>query len=136
MKPEARFRKNLTDNLNPEWHIQNIESTINNGVPDMNIAIPFIGEIWLEIKHQKPALRREQLAWIRKRQILGQAVGVLCKKASGLHLWLSRFDVEATASGIIIKTPPNHIVKTYKELELCLQTRIIQLQNQNHEARK
>jgi len=135
MTPEARFRKNLTESLNPEWHIQNIESTIQNGIPDVNIAIPNVGEIWLELKATKPALRREQLAWIRKRQILNCPVGVLCKKQSGMHLWLTRFDVNATSSGIIIKTPPNHITKSYKELELCLQNRIIKLQQSNLKER-
>jgi len=97
MKPETRFYEYLKKILPATWMLQRIETTTAVGVPDLNILIPDIGELWAEIKSCKTRtkIRREQYAWITKRHYLGgKAIVINRDKNKEIQIWSKKFDIK------------------------------------------
>jgi hypothetical protein len=64
------------------WHIQKVETNINSGVPDLNIAMRQGSrpgcEFWLEVKNgPKPDLRPFQIAWWLRRTRAGGTIWLI-----------------------------------------------------------
>ena len=81
MTPERSLRQWLLRHLPKEWHIQPIESSTSNGIPDINLCARGL-EIWLELKAEgkHPLLRPEQAAWITRRELCGGRALVLHRR--------------------------------------------------------
>lgn len=113
MTPEVKFYRWLVRGTPSTWHWQRIETTTAQGVPDVNLYIPHLGEVWAELKMANPStvLRPQQNAWIRKRQILGGNAIIMARKKHEIQIWNSRFSTELTKSGRLkITSKPNYTV--------------------------
>lgn len=64
---EAAFRTKLISLLKPHGHVQRIETTTGNGVPDLNFCSPSTGEVWIELKAWGKQPTPLQRAWSRRR---------------------------------------------------------------------
>ena len=64
MTAETKFYKYLVRGTPRTWHWQRIETSTAQGVPDVNLYIPEVGELWLELKIANPStvLRPQQNA--------------------------------------------------------------------------
>ena len=112
MAPETRFYQSLRNNCPPLWHWQRIESPTGLGIPDVNLFIPKVGEVWLELKSAtKPIIRSAQHAWIKKRMILGSNVAIVFQFGKKIKIWdTPNFGVEATTTQgrLKVNTDPNY----------------------------
>lgn len=88
MTPEQRFKRWFVHNSPPSWHVQCIESSTGNGIPDVNLCAHGL-EIWLELKAgtPQPKLRPEQLAWLTRRNTAGGRAYVLHQPKDDNHPW-------------------------------------------------
>lgn len=85
MTPEQRFHKLIRDTIPKSWHLQRIESTTTNGIPDLNMVVPDLQsgrfkEVWLEVKAlpaNQVAIRSEQYSWATMRMAAGGCVMVV-----------------------------------------------------------
>ncbi len=87
----------------PNAHWQRIESHMTGGVPDVNLALPGLGEWWIEGKHlgdlpvraETPVrigLRADQRLWLNKRKAAGGRVIVFAKVAKLFMAFNDYFD--------------------------------------------
>ena len=82
----------LRDNfkkLEPGIHLQRIENSVGNGVPDTNGCLAG-RDFWIELKvakGNKVALTPLQAAWLRTRWNVGGRSFVLARKGDVLRLW-------------------------------------------------
>jgi len=111
MTPERRFYEWFKRTMPKEWLLQRIETTTANGVPDLNLFIPLTGQLWLEFKSFRSGpiyIRKEQYAWIKKRQLLGCNVSVIALVGNEIMFWSSPFDVIKTKGAkLSIDSSPN-----------------------------
>lgn len=118
MTPEAKFREWLKKNLDKDWFVQTIENTTQNGIPDMNVLVPNVGEVWIELKAYKSYLKKWQLSWIKKRQKKNGAVMVIVQKSNGYDIYYNDFLSELLPSGHIkIKSEPTKTAQNIREIE-------------------
>ena len=111
MTAETKFYKYLVKGTPPTWHWQRIETSTAQGVPDVNLYIPEVGELWLELKIANPStvLRPQQNAWIKKRQFLGGNAAIIARKKTDILIWDNGFETDLTKSGRLkITTGPQY----------------------------
>ena len=91
-------------------HIQRIETTTGNGVPDINWCNDG-NEIWIETKIEKTGsalLEKEQFAWGMRRQVCGGRVVVIsCRWDNMLKIWKFPLRVEQHGKYLKIISPPD-----------------------------
>jgi hypothetical protein len=98
---ESQFYRTLVEATPQEWMWQRIETTTALGVPDINLFVPKMGEMWIETKLAKSGktiLRAPQYAWIIKRMYLGAKCAVVSRDRHFIHIWNERFNVVQTAT--------------------------------------
>jgi hypothetical protein len=80
------------------WHYQRFEDKITPGIPDVNVYVPGVGELWVEMKYVKAypkqmtsrvhvGLRAEQLIWLEAAARAGRRACVLARVDSRWVLW-------------------------------------------------
>lgn len=90
--------KRALDNRN--WAYQRLEDRITPGIPDVNVHVPDLGDVWIELKEieQKSAnsflvgLEREQFIWLRQGILDGRKCGLLGRLGND---WLLFGGIEA-----------------------------------------
>ena len=98
---ESQFYRTLVEATPKQWMWQRIETTTALGVPDINLFVPKMGEMWIETKLAKSGktiLRAPQYAWIIKRMYLGAKCAVVSRDRHFIHIWNERFNVVQTAT--------------------------------------
>lgn len=83
-------------------HWQRLEDAFAVGLPDVNVHLPGVGDLWIEVKNVppermpkrtttpvKPGLRPEQVIWLYKAKAAGRKVCVLIRLPS-LWVWYAR----------------------------------------------
>ena len=111
MTPEKSLRQWISSNSPPLWHLQWIESSTSNGIPDLNVAGDRL-EWWWELKAgtKFPELRPEQWAWLNRRAAAGGNVGVLHRRADGEQWWylhgIKGAEIRAVSGKIKIVSSP------------------------------
>lgn len=79
----------------PRGHWQRIEDAFSVGVPDINVCVPGIGDVWIEAKNVvdipkrpttpvRPGLRPEQVVWLLTGKRAGRFVCVCIRFP---HCW-------------------------------------------------
>jgi hypothetical protein len=80
MSRDGSLRTLLRTHLPDSWHVQAIETGgVGAGVPDLNVCIPGVGEVWIELKHtetRNAGLRPHQVSWISRRARAGGRVWI------------------------------------------------------------
>lgn len=110
MQSEAEFSVWLRSHLSKYGHVQRIENTVGNGVPDLVWCYQGITR-WLELKVGcgYPQLRPEQYAWGLRHVRAGGRVYVVryCPVHLDLHLHqFGQFEVKPHGKYVEIRTPP------------------------------
>jgi hypothetical protein len=83
MNPETRFIHKLKAALPSHWMFTRIETTTENGVPDICVG-NHLGDIWIEAKRDLRApLRKEQKVWQLRAHTAGRLVVVARPCADG-----------------------------------------------------
>lgn len=114
MTPESKYYQSIKSTLPRQWMLQRIETTTANGVPDLNVLIPNLGELWIELKSTKSTvrLRKEQYAWLTKRMLMNGIALVFVEKNKQNLIWHKPFKVEPCKNPYVkITTPPDAILK-------------------------
>lgn len=62
MNPETRFLNSIRDRLPSTWMWTRIESSTENGIPDVVVGTPH-GDVWIEAKMPDLLIRPWQVAW-------------------------------------------------------------------------
>lgn len=82
------------------WVYQRIEDRSTVGVPDLNVHVPGVGDVWIELKHHARipvrsinlGLSQQQYLWLRSNQLAGRLCCLLCRVGS---LWCLWTDIES-----------------------------------------
>ena len=111
---ESAYYRSLREATPKSWMWQRIETTTAAGVPDVNLFIPKIGEIWIETKlskNKKTILRSAQYAWISKRWFLGGRAAIISKDRHLNLIWDSPLEVVPTTTEgrLMITSAPDYI---------------------------
>lgn len=128
MNPETRFYKHLKTILPQDWFLQRIETTTGVGIPDLNVLIPHLGDFWAELKYSPMTsvkLRKEQYAWLKKRQYLGGKACVINKDKKGaIGIW-TKFEVQQAGQRYLkLSNAPSALYPTttnFKEIPTFLE---------------
>ncbi len=92
MGPETRFKQLIRDHLAKNgWDVQAIETSTGRGVPDLSVAHPKVGDVWIEVKYgdRLGRERPEQVAWKTRGAMRGRrCITVWGWKESGWLFWL------------------------------------------------
>lgn len=94
MNPEKKFYELFKTKLGGKsTHIQRIESSVTQGIPDVNYCINGV-EGWLELKSWEkaigrgdfyvPKLRPQQCAWLHRRSSAGGRALLLCRVSGSI----------------------------------------------------
>jgi hypothetical protein len=80
------------------WHYQRIEDKLTPGIPDLNIHVPGVGDVWMELKHVDAlpryengnidiGLRPEQFIWLRDAKKSGRNVLLTARVGRDWYCW-------------------------------------------------
>lgn len=84
-----------TDGSKRGWDYQRLESRVGIGIPDVNIHIPHVGDVWAELKYAtfprqdgreiKVGLEPEQYIWMRKGARAGRKIVLIARVSPRNH---------------------------------------------------
>lgn len=77
------------------WDHQRIEDRAASGIPDANVHIPGIGDVWMELKYAEPeaggsidiGLEREQFIWLRQGKLSGRSCLLVARIGNKWIAW-------------------------------------------------
>jgi len=109
---ESQFYRTLVEATPKNWMWQRIETSTASGVPDVNLFIPEMGELWIETKltkSKKTILRSAQYAWVTKRWFLGGRALIVSRDRHIIQIWSSPLAVAPTTTEgrLMITSPPD-----------------------------
>lgn len=117
---EAAFRTKLIKLLKPYGHVQRIETTTGNGVPDLNFCSCICGEVWMELKDEAEKPTKLQMLWLNTRRSRG---GVTAWAQAGSPLWKAYLWDRAVDDWICLQLPltEDGITLLLEALDQCRQ---------------
>lgn len=76
-----------------DLHSQRFEDKLTPGIPDVNVHLTDVGDVWVELKHigrdGKVWLRKEQRIWLREGKMCGRLCMLLARADKAVKGWES-----------------------------------------------
>ena len=130
MKPEtAKTWHPLKDGLDRrEWMAQRLEDRSFSGIPDVNIHIPDVGDIWVELKYHARCpvrsvhlgLSKQQAAWLISNQRAGRRCLLLCRIEKKWYGWKTEEGYRAASCSYLWQELLTLVDFVYDDVDLVL----------------